>query len=61
MCSVTEKNKAFVEYANRWIKTWCNSLETEEEYRHSYQNFMVFMDSDLVQQGIGHAHAQILE
>jgi hypothetical protein len=32
--SVTEKNKTFTEYVKRWIKSWCNSLETEEEYRH---------------------------
>jgi hypothetical protein len=36
-------------------------LETEEEYKHSYHQFLSFMDSDLVKEGIGHAHAQILE
>jgi hypothetical protein len=28
--SVNNKNKAFVEYAKRWVKSWCNSLDTEE-------------------------------
>jgi hypothetical protein len=54
--SANDKNKAFVEYDKRWVKTWCNSLETEEEYKHSYQNFLAFMDSDLAKQGIVHAH-----
>jgi hypothetical protein len=59
--SVDDKNKAFVEYTKRLVKTWCNSLETEEEYKHSYHQFFAFMDSDLEKQGIGHAHAHILE
>jgi hypothetical protein len=59
--SVRGNNKAFVEYAKRWIMTWCNSMDTEEEYRDSYQNFLSFMDNDLSKQGLGHAHAQILD
>jgi hypothetical protein len=59
--SVNDKNKAFVEYAKRWVNTWCNSLETEEEYKHSYHQFLALMDIDLAKQGIGHAHAHILE
>jgi hypothetical protein len=31
--SVNDKNKVFVEYAKRWVNTWCNTLETEEEYK----------------------------
>jgi hypothetical protein len=58
---VNNKSKAFVEYAKRWVKTWCNSLETEEEYKHSYHQFLSFMDSDLAKEGFGHVHAQILE
>jgi hypothetical protein len=58
--SVNNKNKDFVEYAKSWVKTWCNSLDTEEEYKHSYHQFLLFMDSDLVKEGLGHAHAQIL-
>jgi hypothetical protein len=58
---VNDKNKAFVEYAKRWVKTWCNSLETEEEYNHSYHQFLAFMDSDLAKQGLGRAPAHILE
>jgi hypothetical protein len=59
--SVNNKNKAFVEYAKMWVKTWCNSLETEEEYKHSYHQFISFMESDLMKEGLGHAHAYILE
>jgi hypothetical protein len=55
---VNDKNNAFVK---RWVKTWCNSLETEEEYKHSYNQFLAFIDSDLEKEGLGHAHAHILE
>jgi hypothetical protein len=59
--SVNNKNKAFVEYVERWVNTWCNSLENEEEYNHSYHQFLSFMDSDLAKEGLGHANVQILE
>jgi hypothetical protein len=59
--SVNYKNKAFVEYAKRWVKTWCNILENEVEYKHSYLQFLSFIDSDLAKEGLGNAHAQILE
>jgi hypothetical protein len=59
--SVNNKNKAFVEYAKGWVNTPCNSLETEEEYKHSYNQLLSFMDSDLAKEGLGHAHAHILE
>jgi hypothetical protein len=59
--SFNDKNNAFVEYAKRWVKTWFHSLDNEEEHKYSYHRFIAFMDSDLARQGLGHAHAHILE
>jgi hypothetical protein len=36
-------------------------LDTEEEYKHSYHQFLSFLDSDLAKEGLGHAPAHILE
>jgi hypothetical protein len=59
--SVNDKNKALLGYAKRWVNTWCNSLETEEECKHAYHQCLAFVDSDLAKEGRDHAHAQILE
>jgi hypothetical protein len=57
----TDSNRMLVEYCKQWVKTWCFSLETKEEYEYSSNEFRKFMDSDRAKTELGHAREQIMD
>ena len=43
------KGEAYYDVAIKWIKSWCHSIETEEEFNHSYRTFERWLASSEVQ------------
>jgi hypothetical protein len=47
--NLTTKGQKYFDVAVKWIKSWCHSIETIDEFQHSYRIFEHWLTSDEVQ------------